>query len=82
MIGLGQEDALILSERYQHVGGAPKPDPTSVRNVRTCPAMAREKAGKAPLDEIATAIARYAGCLTDGVAIVESIDSGKGTAIY
>ena len=33
-----------------------------------------------PLDEIATAIARCAGCLADGVATGESIDSGEGRA--
>ena len=31
-----------------------------------------------PMDEIATAIARCAGCLADGVVTVESIDSGEG----
>jgi hypothetical protein len=33
-------------------------------------------------DEIATAIARCAGCLADSVAIGESIDSGEGRAIH
>ena len=33
-------------------------------------------------DEIATAIARCAGSLTDSVATGESIDSGEGRAIH
>jgi hypothetical protein len=33
------------------------------------------------VDEIATAIARCAGCLADSVAIGESIDCGEGGAI-
>ena len=35
-----------------------------------------------PMDEIATAIARCAGCVTDSVAIGESIDCGEGRAIH
>ena len=34
------------------------------------------------MDEIATAIARCAGCLADSVATGESIDSGEGRAIH
>ena len=37
---------------------------------------------KVPEDEIATAIARCAGCLADSVATRESIDSGEGRAIH
>jgi len=33
------------------------------------------------MDEIATAIARCAGCLADSVATEQSIDSGEGRAI-
>ena len=33
-------------------------------------------------DELATAIARCAGCLADSVATAESIDSGEGRAIH
>ena len=33
-------------------------------------------------DEIATAIARCAGCLADSVVTGESIDSGEGRAIH
>jgi hypothetical protein len=35
-----------------------------------------------PQDEIATAIARCAGCLADSVVTGESIDSGEGRAIH
>ena len=34
------------------------------------------------MDEIATAIARCAGCLADSVSTGESTDSGEGRAIH
>ena len=43
---------------------------------------ARCERKKMPQDEIATAIARCAGCLADSVATGESIDSGEGRAIH
>ena len=41
-----------------------------------------EVVSSVPMDEIATAIARCAGCLADSVATGESIDSGEGRAIH
>lgn len=42
-----------------------------------CNRLARSAFVQCPLDEIATAIARCAGCHPDGVATVGSIDSGE-----
>ena len=42
----------------------------------------RAEVSSGSMDEIATAIARCAGCLADSVATGESIDGGEGRAIH
>ena len=60
----------------------PRLDGAIVANVGSPPDSGRnrcsaEVGSSVPEDEIATAIARCAGCLADGVATVGSIDSGE-----
>ena len=45
-------------------------------------ALCASEVSDVPMDEIATAIARCAGCLADSVVAAESIDSGEGRAIH